>query len=96
MEATTHTASPIADEDVARCTTPPPGMERENQYLLVITASAEQLSLGPSSDNPERSTTDSHGGNTFQNPWMAAIFSGLTWAISYGGSTMKELEEWDR
>ena len=96
MEATTHTASPIADEDEARCTTPPSGTERENWYLLLITASAEQLSLGPSSNNPKRSTTDSHGGNTFQNPWMAAIFSGLARAVSYGGATMKELKEWDR
>ena len=78
METTTHTTSPIADEDIAGCTTPPSGTERENPYLLFVTASVGQLSLGPGSDNPERSTTDSHGGNTFQNPQMAAIFSGLT------------------
>ena len=30
MENTTHTASPIADEDVAGCTTPPSGTEGEN------------------------------------------------------------------
>ena len=52
MEATIHTTSPtVADGDMARCTTPLSGMERENQYLLVITASVEQLNLGPSSIN---------------------------------------------
>ena len=96
MEATTHTTSPIvADGDMARCTTLPSGTERENWYLLVITASVEQLSLGPSGNNPKRSTTDSPSGNTFQNPWMAAFISGLTRVVSYGGATMKELKEWD-
>ena len=32
MEATIHTVSPtVADVDMARCTTPPSGTERENQ-----------------------------------------------------------------
>ena len=93
MGTTTHTASPIADEDVARCTTPPSGTERENQYLLVVTTSVGKLRLGPGGNNPERSTTDPHSGNTFQNPWMAAIFSGLTRAVSYGSATVKELKE---
>ena len=93
-EATTHTASPaVADVDMARCTTPPSGTERENQYLLVITASVEQLSLEPSGNNPEKSTTDLPRGNMFQNPQMAAIFSGSTRVVSYGGATMKELKE---
>ena len=92
METTTHTASPIvADVDMPRCTTPPSGTEREKQYLLVITASVEQLCLGPGGNSPEKSTTDPPRGYTFQNPWMAAIFSGSTRAVSYGGSTMKEL-----
>ena len=59
MENTTYTTSPVADEDAARCTTPPSGTERENQYLLIVSASVGQLSLGPSGNNPERSTTDS-------------------------------------
>ena len=95
MENTTHTASPIADEDTAGCTTPPSGTERENWYLLVITASVGQLSLGPSGNNPERSTTDSPSGNTFQNPWMPAIFFESTRVVSYGGTTVKELKEWE-
>ena len=88
METTIHTASPIADEDAARCTTPPSGTERENWCLLVITATVGQLSLGPGGDNPERSITDSHGGNTFQNPQIAAIFSGSTRAVSYESATV--------
>ena len=95
-EATIHTTSPaVTDVDTARCTTPPFGTEGESWYLLVITASVEQLSLGSSSNNPERSTTDLPRGNTFQNPWMAAIFSESTRAVSYGGATIKELKEWD-
>ena len=71
METTTHTTSPIADEDVVRCTNPPSGTERENWYLLVITASVGQLSLGPGGNNPERSRTDSPSGNTFQtHRWL--------------------------
>ena len=93
MEAMTHTTLPIADEDVARCTTPPSGTGKENWYLLVITASVEQLSLGPSSNNPEGPTNDSSSGSTFQNPWMAVIFFGSIKVVSYGGITVKELKE---
>ena len=67
MEVTTHTASPVAEEDAAGCSTPLPGTERENQYLLVV----GQLNLGPSSDNPEIPIADE---DTFQNTQMAAIF----------------------
>ena len=94
METTTHTTSPIAEEDATRCTNPLSGTERENQYLLVITASVGQLNLGPSGNNPERSRTDAHDENTFWNPWMAATFPGSTGAINYGSTTVKELNEW--
>ena len=93
METTTHTASPIAEEDMTRCTTPPSGTERENWYQLVITASVGQLNFGPSGNNHKRSTADPHDENTFWNPWMAATYSGSTRVISYGGTTMKELNE---
>ena len=93
METTTHTASPVAEEDMTRCTTPPSGTERENWYLLVITASVGKLNLGPSGNNHERSTADPHDENMFQTPQMAATFSGSTRAISYGGATVKELNE---
>ena len=62
------------------------GTERENQYLLVV----GQLNLGPGSDNPEIPAAD---GDTFRNSWMAAIFPMSTRAISYGGATVKELNE---
>ena len=70
METTTHTAFPIAEKDATGCTTPTSGTERENWYLLIITTSVGQLYLGPSGDNPERSTTDPHEENTFWNPQM--------------------------
>ena len=93
METTTHTTSLIAEEDLTRCTTPPSGTERENQYLLVVPASMGQLNLGPSGDDHKRSTADPHDENTFWTSWMAATFSGSTRAISYGGTTVKELNE---
>ena len=94
-EVTTKTAPPVvADMDMARCTTPLFGTERENWYLLVVTTSVEQLSIVPSSDNPKKSTTDPPRGNMFQNLQMAAVLSGSTRAISYGGTTIKELKEW--
>ena len=93
MEATTHTTSPIAEEDVTRCTIPSSGTERENWYLLVISASVGQLNLGPSGDNPRRSAADVHDENTFQNPQMAATFPGSTRAVSYRSTTVEELNE---
>ena len=92
-EATTHTASPIAEEDLTRCTIPLSETERESQYLLVITASVRQLNLGPSSDNCERPTVEPHDDNKIWNPRMAATFSGCTRAVSFGGATVKELNE---
>ena len=93
METTTHTTSPIAEEYMTRSTTLPSETERENQYLLGITASMGQLNSGPSSDNCKRSTTDPHDENMFCNSWMAATFSGSTRAVSYGGATVKELNK---
>ena len=93
-EATTQTTSPAAtDMDVVRCINPLFGTENENQYLLVITTSKEQLSLGPSGNNLEKSSTAPHRRNTFQNPRMAAVLSGSTRAVNYGGATVKELED---
>ena len=47
METTTHTTSSAAEEGTTRCATPPSETEKENCYLLVITASVGQLNLGP-------------------------------------------------
>ena len=66
-EVTTHTTSPVAEEDVAGCSTSLSGIERENWYLLVV----GQLNLGPSSDSPEIPTADE---GTFPNPQMACYF----------------------
>ena len=73
---------------------PPHHLEqKEGTGTCWLLLSLGQLSLGPSGDNPERSTTDSPSGNTFHNPRMAAIFSGSTRTVSYGGATVKELKE---
>ena len=93
METTTHTTSSAAEEDTTRCATPTSGAEKENLYLLVITTSVGQLNLGPGGNGPKRSRADIHDENTFQNLWMAAAFPGSTRAISYGGATVKELDE---
>ena len=94
-EAITQTPPPlVANVDMDRCTTPLFEMEGENWYLLVITTSIEQLSLGPSGNNPEKSSTNSSTRNMFQNPWMAAVLLGSTRVVGYGGTTVKELKEW--
>ena len=78
-EATTQTTSLAATGmDTVRCGNPPFGMESKNWYLLVITTSIEQLSLGLSGNNLEKSSTALSRENTFQNPQMAAVFSGST------------------
>ena len=89
METTTHTTSSATEEDMTRCTIPLSRTEKENWYLLVVTASVGQLNLGPGGDGLERSRAE----NTFWNPQMAATFPGSTEAISYGGATIKELDE---
>ena len=66
-DTTAHTISSIAEENMTRCATLLSGTERENQYLLVVTASVEQLNLGPGGNNVRGSAADE---NSFQNPWM--------------------------
>ena len=66
-EVTTHTTSPVADEDIAGCSTSLLGTERESWCMLVV----GQLNLGPNSNSPKIPTADE---GIFQNPWMAAIF----------------------
>ena len=65
-EATTQTIS-LAETDTEpiRHTTPPVGVEGENQYLLVVTALIGQLSLESASNGIKGSSTALHGGDTF-------------------------------
>ena len=58
--------------------------------MLVVTSSVGQLNLGPDGDNARQ---PQGGGNVFQNPQMSAVFPPPCRAISYGGATMKELNE---
>ena len=87
METTTHATSSAAEEDTIRCATLLSGTEKENWYLLVVTASVGQLNLGPRGNGPKRSRAE----NTFWNLQLAATFPGSTKAISYGGTAIKEL-----
>ena len=83
----------MTDVESIRPITPPVGMEGEKWYLLVITASIEQLSLEFADDGLGESSTAPHREDTFWNPQMAAVLSGSTRAVGYRGATMKELEE---
>ena len=89
-EATTHTISPIIEEDMTEGTILPTRKERENTYLLVVTASVGQLNLGPGGNNARRPTTD---GNMFWNLQMAATFTAPTRAVCYRSATVEELNE---
>ena len=95
MEATTQTASPaMSNIELTRPITPQNRMEEENQYILVITASIQQLNLGADDVDPGELVTATPGRDTFWNPWMAAVFSGpARRAISSWGATVKELED---
>ena len=92
--ATNQTTLPaMSDVEPMRCITPLDGMEEENWYLLVITTSIRQLSLGSAGNDLRESSTAPPGGDTFQNPCMVAVLSGSTRVAGYQGATMKELEE---
>ena len=58
--------------------------------MLVVTSSVGQLNLGLDGNNA-RGPPGS--GNVFQNTQMSAVFPLPCRAISYGGATMKELNE---
>ena len=58
--------------------------------MLVVTSSVGQLNLGPDGNNA-RALPGS--GNVLQNLQMSAVFPPPCRAISYGGATMKELNE---
>ena len=58
--------------------------------MLVVTSSVGRLNLGPDGDNASRSPG---GGNVFQTPQILAVFPPSCGVISYGGATMKELNE---
>ena len=89
-KATTYAASPITEEDMAKYATSPTGTERENPFLLVVTASVAWLNLGPGSNSARRPSTE---GNAFWNLQMVATFTVPMRAVCYGDATIKELNE---
>ena len=93
-EAATQTTSLAAScIELLRHVTPPDGIEEENWYLLVVTTLIRQLNLGSTGVDLRELSTAMPGGDTFQNPYMAAVLSGSTRAVGYQGATVKELEE---
>ena len=95
MEATTLTASPtMSGVKLTRPITPPDGMEEENCYVLVVTASIRWLNLETTSVVLGEKVTASHRRSAFQNPHMVAVLSGpARRTISDQGTIVKELEK---
>ena len=89
-EVPSHSISPLAEEEVIWCTSMLPKVEQSDRYMLVVTSSVGWLSLGPDGNNTRGSPG---GGNVFWNLQMSAVFPPPCGAISYGGATMKELNE---
>ena len=86
---TTHVAPFVTKRDTAEYTPSPTRTERENPYLILVTASVARLNLGLGGNTTGRSIA---GGNAFQNPLMVATFLIPPRAICYGDATMKELD----
>ena len=95
MKATVQTAPPaMSDVELTRPITPLDKMEEENQYILVLTASIQQLNLETANVDLRESVTVSPGRDAFQNPHMVAVFLGPTRrVISSQGTTVVELKD---
>ena len=89
-EAPSHSISPLAEEEVIWCTSALPEVKHSARYMLVVTSSVGQLNLEPDGDNARGSLG---GRNVFWNLQMLAVFPPPCGAISYGGATVKELNE---
>ena len=89
IEAPPHPASPLTEDEVLWCTSPPLGIKQSKRYMLVVTSLVDRMNLGPAGDNARRSSC---GENAFQNPWMLAVFPPPCGAAHYGGTTLTELD----
>ena len=89
IEAPPHPASPLAEDEVLWCTSPPPGIEQSKRYMLVVTSLVDRMNLGPVCDNARGSSC---GKNAFQNPWMLAVFPPPCGAAHYGSANLTELD----
>ena len=90
VEDPLHSISPFAEGEAIWCTSRPLEVKWSNRYMLVVTSSVGWLNLGPDGDNAGGSPDS---GNVFQNPQMSAVFPQPCEVISYGGFTIKELNE---
>ena len=90
VEAPSHPISPLLRRRVIWCTSLLPEVEQSDRYMLVVTSSVDQLSLGPDGINAR---APPGGRNVFQNLQMSAVFPPPCRVTSDGGATMKELDE---
>ena len=90
MEAPPHLVPCPPEDECIWCTSPPPGLEQSDRYLLVITSSVNQLDLGAGGNNDRESKS---GRNVFRNPQMLAVFPPQWEVTCYEGNTLTELDE---
>ena len=90
MEAPPHPVSSPSGDEAIWCTSPPPGLEQSDRYLLVITSSVKQLDLGLGGNNVRESQS---GRNVFWHPWMVAVFLPPWGVTHYEGTTLTKLDE---
>ena len=65
VEAPSCPISPLANDEVIWCASPPLKVKQSNRYMLVVTSLVGRLNLGPDDDHARGS---SGGGNIFWNP----------------------------
>ena len=56
IEAPPHPASPLAEDEVIWCSSPPLGIEQSRRYMLVVTSLVDRMNLRPAGDNVRRSS----------------------------------------
>ena len=71
MEGPPHLVSSPSGDEAIWCTSPPPGLEQSDRYLLVVTSSVNQLDSGPGGNNVRESQS---GRNILRNPQKMAVF----------------------
>ena len=67
---------------------PTPEIKQRERYMLVVTSSVGQLTLGLGGNNAGMAQD---GKNVFTNPQMSAVFPPSCRATHYGGATVAEL-----
>ena len=89
-EAPSHSIPPLLRKRSYGAPPHSPEVEQSDRYMLVVTSLVGQLNLGPDGNNARGSPGS---GNVLRNPQMLAVFPPPCRVISYGGATVKELNE---